>query len=271
MHALARQPTSTETARFRPCLERYGRLFLTYFSTFRDELMTFPTIFDWLARFEFLRGYPATVGLLLTAVLIILAWEWRLTILSLATQYLLLGLLYADVAGPQLLLGKLLIGLFVCLILFVTAQQVNWGKMPVDLLPEEIAQLKEEQRIKIGPFYIPTAGLMRFSATAVLLVVALILAKQMNSTPATAVVSEPYFELAVIGLMALGFLAVTISTDLVTAGSGLLMLFAGFELHYSAVVQTTNSAILLSGFHVLLALLISYLLQRRYAVAAIFD
>lgn len=214
-------------------------------------------------------------GVLLTAVLIILAWEWRLTILALASQYLLLSLLYADATGSHVLLGKLLVGLFICIILFITAQQVNWGRTPPDLLPEEVAKLKEEQRVKLGPLEIPTAGLMRLSATAVLLIVALILARQMSNPPdvmaATAVYSQPYFELAVIGLMALGFLAVTISTDLVTAGSGLLMLFAGFELHYSAVVPSGTAAILLSGFNLLLALFVAYLLQRRYAFSAIFD
>ena len=55
------------------------------------------TIFDWLERFEFLRGLPAVYLVLLTAVLIIVAWDWRIVLFSLAAHYLLTGVLFVDV------------------------------------------------------------------------------------------------------------------------------------------------------------------------------
>jgi hypothetical protein len=49
---------------------------------------------------------------LLTAVIIVVAWDWRLALLALAGQYLLAGLLFADVLDPRLMVVKVLNGLF---------------------------------------------------------------------------------------------------------------------------------------------------------------
>ena len=80
--------------------------------------MSFPNIFDWLDRLEFLRGYPAAMLVLLTAVIIILSWDWRVSLSALAIQYFAIALLYADILPPQLAIIKLF-GWLVCLPYFI--------------------------------------------------------------------------------------------------------------------------------------------------------
>ena len=46
--------------------------------------MTFPTIFDWLERLDGLRGFTAAYAVLITAVLVIIIWDWRFSLLALA-------------------------------------------------------------------------------------------------------------------------------------------------------------------------------------------
>lgn len=237
--------------------------------------MSFPTIFDWLERFAFLRGYPAALGVLAIAVIIVLAWEWRVAILALAAQYLLLGLLYVDVLDPRLAVVKILVGLFVCLILTITAGQVSWGRLPVDVLPAEAEQIKAEQRVKIGPLAVPISGLLRLAAAAVMFLVVWALVDRAGGLPllaGTAVPATPvYFELAVVGLLAFGLLAMTISPEPMRIGMGVLMFLSGFELYFSALDQSAATLAAMAALNLLAAVVISYLVQRRYAIPALLD
>jgi hypothetical protein len=232
--------------------------------------MNFPTIFDWLERFEFLRGFPAALAVLATAVIIVLAWEWRVAILALAAQYLLLGLLYVDVLDPRLAVTKVLVGLFVCLILAITAGQVNWGRLPVDVLPDEAEQIKAEQRLQIGPLAVPVSGLLRLAAAAIMFLVVWVLMDQAVGLPLLADTTL-YFELAVVGLLAFGLLAIAISPEPLRMGLGVFMFMSGFELYFSALEQSAAMLAMLAALNLLLAVVISYLVQRRYAIPALLD
>lgn len=232
--------------------------------------MTFPTIFDWLERFDFLRGYPAALGVLLTAVIIILAWEWRVAILALAVQYILLGLLYVDVLDPRLMVVKVLTGLFVCLILVITAGQVNWGRLPTDVLPEEAEQIKVEERVKLGPLSVPASWPLRLGAVVILALIVMVLVDRVEAVSLMPDVA-PYFELAIMGLIAFGLLALAISPEPLIAGMGVLMFLSGFDLFYSALEQSVAVLASLAALNLLVALVIAYLVQRRYAVQVILD
>jgi hypothetical protein len=113
--------------------------------------MTIPTIFDWLDRLGFLRGSPAVYLVLLTAVIIVISWDWRLSLATLAGQYLVAGLLFVEILDPRLAMVKVLAGLFVCIILAITAGQVNWGRLPTDVTSAEMTQLEPVRRVQL-PF-----------------------------------------------------------------------------------------------------------------------
>ena len=61
----------------------------------------FPTIFDLIARVEFLQGLPAAYMLFVTTFLIIVLRHWQATLFLLAIQYIVAGLLFVDVLDPR--------------------------------------------------------------------------------------------------------------------------------------------------------------------------
>jgi hypothetical protein len=233
--------------------------------------MNLPNIFDWIEKFSFLRGYPAAALVLVTAVIIILVWDWRLAVFALAAQYFAVGLLYLDVLDPRLSVIKVLVGWFVCLILYITARQVNWGRLPPDITPEEAKTYRQIEFVRLGPVSVPKS----FPARALLVAAALLLIIWWTQHPASQlpVLPEtlPYLELAINTLIILGLLGLAATTEPLKAGMGLLMFLSGFELFYSVLEQTPGVLVLLAGVNLMAALVIAYLTQRRYTAEAIFD
>jgi uncharacterized MnhB-related membrane protein len=109
--------------------------------------MNIPTIFDWIERFDYLRGEPAVLILLVTAAIVALFWDWRLALFALIVQYLVAALLFIDLLDPRLAIIKVLVGMFVCLMLYFTARQVNYGRIPAGLSADEAARVKQNQEL----------------------------------------------------------------------------------------------------------------------------
>ncbi|MCZ7667666.1 MAG: hypothetical protein M5U34_10825 [Chloroflexi bacterium] len=107
------------------------------------------TIYDWVTRFDSWRGEPAALLIMATAVFILLIPDARLAILGLAVQYLALALLYLDVMEPRLVMVKLLVGWFVCLMLTITGSQVHWGLLPEDVSPDEVAGMSRSLSFEV--------------------------------------------------------------------------------------------------------------------------
>lgn len=233
--------------------------------------MNFPNIFEWLDSFSFLRGYPAALLILLTAVLIILSWDWRVSLAALATQYFATALLYTEILTPQLAIVKLLVGWFVCLILYMTARQVRWGGMPDDITPEEAAQYHHIEFVQLGPLRVPKSFPVRTILVAVVLLVILWWTQSQTSNLPVFANSPDYFNLAINTLVGMGLLGLATTTEPLKAGMGLLMFLAGFELFYASLEQSAIILMLLAAVNLIIALVISYLTQRQYAAAAIFD
>ena len=230
-----------------------------------------PTIFDLLNQFDYMRGLPAVYVVLATAVLIVLAWDWRLTLLALLVQYLTAGLLFVDVLDPRLAVVKVLVGLFVCLILYMTARQVNYGRLPVDVAADEAAGLGLERRVRVGPYLLPTSLPFRFFAAVLIVLVAWVLAQRPAFQLPVLSDSLTYLNFAVYGLAGLGLLGMGLTADPWRAGLGLLLFLTGFELFYSALEQSVAMLALLAVTTLLLTLFIAYLTQARHALPALVD
>lgn len=233
--------------------------------------MSFPNIFDWLERLDFLRGYPAAMLVLLTAVIIILSWDWRVSVTALAIQYFAVALLYADILPPQLAIIKLLVGWFVCLILLITARQVHWGGVPDDITPEEEAQFHHIEFVKMGPVRVPKSFPIRTLLVAVAILIIFWWTQwSVTDLPVFADAAD-YLTLAINTLVGLGLLGLATTTEPLKAGMGLLMFLAGFELFYASLEQAAIIFALLAAVNLVIAVVIAYLTQRQYSVTAIFD
>lgn len=233
--------------------------------------MTFPTIFDWLARLDGLRGFTAAYAVLLTAVLVIIIWDWRLALLALAVQYFFAGLLFVDLLDPRLAIVKLLAGWFACLILYITARQVNWGSQPTDISAEELSSITPEKTFTLGPFTIPTSLPIRLLVVlAMLWLISTLLQRPDFALPAIAATMS-YLSLAILALVGLGILGLVINSEPLKVGMAVLMFLTGSELFFSALDQSATMLIVLAAVTLLLSLVVAYLVQMRYAFPALVD
>lgn len=219
--------------------------------------MTIPTIFEWLARFGALRGEPAAYLVVLTAVIILIAWDWRASLAGLLVHHLLAWLLLADMLDPRLATVKLVAGLFVCLIFYWTARQLQQRPKPA------------EQRLRLGRLWLPASLPRRLILTPLMLLLVLWLAQN----PAYALPGVPeslgYLPLAVYGLAGLGLLGMAKTTDPWEAGLGLLLFLTGFDLFYSYLDHSALALALLAIIQLLAAVAIAYLAQGQRPLTAV--
>ena len=228
--------------------------------------MNIPTIFDWIEKFDYLRGEPAVLILWLTATIIALFWDWRLALFALMVQYLVAGLLFVDLLDPRLAIIKVLVGMFVCLILYLTARQVNYGHVPADLMAESIMQMgPEKRRVQVGPWLASRDFIVRTIVTAVALVFILIFNRATAFSLPGIPDELPYINEAVFVLMGMGVLGIVISQNPLPAGMALFTFLTGFELYYAALEQSIAMLVALAALNFALALAISYLSQARHA------
>lgn len=210
----------------------------------------FPTIFDWLERLAFLRGMPAAYLVLITALVIAVVWDWRLTLLVLAVQYVANSLLFVDVLEPRLAIVKLFVGVFICLILYFAARQAA----AVQGMVTEVAGKMDE---KGGRRERTTLAFRAFLALMVALVALALSGRAGYRLPAV----PAHVNLAIYALAGMGLLLLGLTARPLTAGMGLLMVMSGFELFYNTLEQSTAMLILLAAANLILALTISYLAQ----------
>lgn len=230
--------------------------------------MDIPNFLEFLEFFDFLRGPLAGYIILLTSALIFVVQDWRWSVSALAIQYLIVGLLFAEVLEPRLAFMKVLVGIFICIILYFTARQINWGKLPVDVTADEAVQLREERLLRLGPYSLPTDTPFRvFFALMMVLVIWTLSQRPVFQLP---IVPE-HFNLVFFALVGFGLLNLSFTTEPFKAGIGLLTLFCGFELFYSGLEQSVMMLAFLAAANLTMAVAASYLIQARHAYQALMD
>ena len=227
-----------------------------------------PNLLELLQIFDFMRGNPAALFVVLAAAVIFVVRDWRWALLALMIQYLAAGLLYADVLAVRLVFVKVIVGLFICLMLYVSARQVNWGQLPRDVTPEEAVQLQQDRLIRFGPYMLPTDTPFRiFLALLIVLFVWALALRPDYHLPAV----PDHFNLAVYALGGLGLVTLSLTTEPLKVGLGLLTFLLGFDLLYSALDQSAGMMALLAAAYLALTLVVSYLIQTRHDFQSFLD
>jgi hypothetical protein len=204
----------------------------------------------------------------LTAAVIVVVRDWRGSLFALLAQYLVAAVLFAEVLDPRLAIVKLFIGLFICLILYFTARQVRWGQLPEDVTEAEAVQLRQSRSIRFGPFLLPTNTPFRFLLVAT---VALAIWTVAQRPDYQLPLAAPHINLAVYALCGLGLLGVSLTSEPLKAGMGLITFFTGFELYYNVLEQSVAMLVMLAVANLLMALVIAYLVQARHTFLTLFD
>lgn len=239
------------------------------------------TLFDFLDRVAFLRGETAALLVVATAVALFILPDIRLGLFALAAHYFAAALLFVDVLDPRLAIVKLLTGWFVCLMLYLTGRQVNWGRPPADLTPEE-ADAWPPPPLGLGLRWVrPEGGASRswrqfagavgpLAAPLALAAAGLVAIWLLSRRSALYLPALPetlaYFNLAVYALVGFGLLHMSRSAGPLTGGLGAFLFLSGVELYYSFLDQNVAGLGLLAALNLTVALAIGSLTQAHYAL-----
>jgi uncharacterized MnhB-related membrane protein len=208
-----------------------------------------PTLPEVIARLSFLTASPAMAGLVVTASLIIMVKDWRVSLAALLAQYLLTGFLLTRLVTPEVAAVKALIGALICPILYLTARQVRWGKQ----------RSKDEMSPPpTGWEVFPVSLPFRLLAT---ILIGLAASSLLNSHPLPEVPRDIGFACYWLALM--GLLAMILTAEPLKAGLGLLTFMAGFELFYVALESSLSVIGFLGIVNLFMALAIAYLASVR--------
>jgi len=205
-------------------------------------MLTFSEI---LARLTAVPITVALLGLAATAGLIVAVADWRASIFALIAQYVLTGLLLMRVIRPEIAAIKTLTGAMICVVLYITARRVGWGKLPLD----------EDEEPPSRFMLVLIRGLpFRIMAALMGLALAYSAALQM---PLANVPLEVSFGVFTLGLM--GIFGIALAGEPFKGGLALLTVITGFDLFYSSVVQSLAVVGIWGVINFLVALAISYL------------
>lgn len=208
----------------------------------------------------------ALLGLFITAGAILISRDWRFLILVLLIQYILAGIILLQLVHPDIAVLKVLIGAFICPILFLSARQVS-GRFSSNAFRVEKQQsngylkwvprwqsLPSIESLPSGTDLASTGFFFRIFLMLIIILITITLSSDFPLPNLSPTVTTAIYWL---GLSGLGVMMIT--EDPMKAGHGLFTTLIGFDLFYS----TLESSLLLTGLwgtvNLLIALAIGYL------------
>ena len=221
-------------------------------------MLSLPELLDQL---RFVTSETALLGLFITASTILLSKDWRVLILALLAQYILVGIMLLRLVRPDIAVLKVLIGAFICPILFLSARQIS-GRASSSLRGASSFRFSQWRRLSDGMSALtgqysstPTGLVFRIFVGLIMILVTLTLS---SSFPLPGLASS--VTTAVYWLIIAGLVTLIITEDPLKAGHGLFTVLIGFDLFYA----TLESSLLLTGLwgsvNLLIALAVGYLI-----------
>jgi hypothetical protein len=209
--------------------------------------------------FSFLAGLPAIAGLILAAATIFLTSDWRLSLTGLLVQYVLVGLALTRFIEPQVAVVKILVGVLVVPILYLTARRVQEAEGPDRDGDGAPRFLGLQVGWRAGPLGLPLRLLALLLAVLALIRFfddyRALLPMLSDGSPLV----PPDIAFVSFWLGGMGMLGLLLSGDPLRVATALLTILAAFDLIYSGV--ETNLAIVgfFSALILLTGLAFSYL------------
>ena len=210
-----------------------------------------PTLPEILNQLQFITQETALLGLFLTASIILVINDWRVLILTLLVQYILVGLVLSRLVRPDIAVLKIMIGAFICPILFLSARQVSVNS---PLIPGLNNNGPARRSLS------PTGLVFRVFAALLMILVAITLSG-MFVLPSLSV----NLTIAVYWLILVGLVVLALTEDPLKVGLGLLTIFVGFDLFYTTLEKSLLITGLWGTVNLLVALAISYLIVAKGA------
>jgi hypothetical protein len=214
-----------------------------------------PTIWSLIEQLQFVSLDLAVLLLFLTAGTIVLVRDWRLSLLALLVQYLVAGLILSRVVRPEIAVAKVLAGLLICPILYLSARQAGWSEIVGARFQ---ARRLFSWRRTLGWEVFPAGHIFRFLAVLLMILTATTLGRTY-----TLAGSQPPFATAVYWLILAGLLLLILTEEPLKAGQGMLTALTGFELVFTTLERSLLLMALWGAVNLLIALAIGYLTVVR--------
>lgn len=211
---------------------------------------------DIFLRLAGLSHVELMLGLLFTGTLILVLQDWRLNLWALTAQYVLVGLLLVGVIPLRVALIKIMVGGLVCVILFLTAQHVHWGRERAAPGSTYAGPLPFGQLASASVWY-------RLAVALLAAVVTYALGTGHPFGEQTAGISQASYWLLVVGL-----LTAVMSRRPYRVGLGLFTFQSGFGILLASFEKGLSVAALVGVVNILTALGIAYLTAPVMAFSA---
>lgn len=202
------------------------------------------------------------LGLFITAGSIIVGRDWRWLILALLGQYVLMGFALAEVVRPDIATLKVMIGAFICPILFLSARQVSSEpgmSLQIRQAASGVQQWWRQRYVIIAlknndPDSPPTSLVFRGLLVLLMFLIAYTLSGNFPLPGLMASANTAAYWLILAGLVTLSLTEAPIKV-----GLGLFTMLTGFEFFYVTVEDSLLLTGLWGAINLLIALVIGYL------------
>lgn len=194
----------------------------------------------------FTSGSVALVGLVITAACIVLISDWRLALLALTIQYVLLGLLLSNIVQPSVATVRVLSGGIAAAIVFLSIEY----RAAQDYASRRTREQVEPQSQPV--FVIGVA--FRFFAVVLVAVSLIGFASSMTFLGLPA-----YVLFGSMWLMVVGLLIAMLSRDVLRLGMGILAFTGGFGILDTAIEGSLFLYGLINIADLLIAVVVSHL------------
>jgi len=205
-----------------------------------------------------LNQLPLEIPILLffiTGSVFVLIQDWRISIGALLVQYGLMGIVLARLVRPEIALIKILVGLFICPMLYLSARQASWRRQ-LTFSQHGLRALLGQRTLSSEVF--PPGRTFRLIALLLIAVTAFSLAQTYPISNLPLLVS-----IAIYWLTLAGILILILTENPLKIGQGILTIIVGFELWYTTLEGSLLVVGLWGAVNLLLALAIGYLMAVR--------
>lgn len=234
-----------------------------------------PTLPEILAQLQFLTQESALLGLFITAGIILIARDWRTLILTLLIQYILAGLILSRLVRPDIAALKVMIGAFICPILFLSARQVSVSPSTSSVVAEKRRGLARAYisdwwqnftflSLLIGRDRRRAPAATGFTFRVLIVLLMILVATTLSNTFALPDLSTDVTT-AVYWLVLAGLVTLILTEDPMRVGHGLFTALTGFDLFYTTVEKSLLITGLWGVVNLLIALAIGYLTVAKGA------
>lgn len=202
------------------------------------------------------------LGLIFTAAIILLIRSWRYALLALVLQYIFVALLLMTFVSLNVAIVRIVSGIFVSIILFITMRQMEEADRRKRMDPTDPSLDRATARL-----YLPQIFHVDFPFR--LIAVAFVTVSIVGASSSMSFLGLPAHVLfGSLWLISAGILVSVLSRDVARLGLGILMFTSGFCILETAIEGSLFLYGLLNIADLLLALVVAHLVSLRIEIGA---